>query len=77
MKTLMQEYLAANATEIEEAVGPGPILQAKELETRIICCRRIYKEHFADTTQGNPGEFQAVMILLTGWNALVKEVTDA
>ena len=33
-------------------------------KTRVEFCNRLYKEHFADSGQGNPGMFQAVMILL-------------
>ena len=66
---MLSEYLAAHADELELHCPNVPVT-ARELSARIECCRRIYKERFADTTAGNPGEFQAVMIMLTAWRAL-------
>lgn len=75
-RSLLEEYLIANAADLADYT-PGVEEAARELEARIDCCRRIYREHFADTTQGNPGEFQAVMIMLTAWSSLLKEGNHA
>mgnify|MGYP003122972190 CR=1 FL=1 len=59
---LIEDWLRANADEIPEPESEAYMLFAR----RVAFLRRVYREHFADTTTGNPGEFQAVMIMLAG-----------
>ena len=74
-RTLLEEYLIANAPDLADYT-PGVEPVARELSSRIECCRRIYLENFAEPAPGNPGEFQAVMIMLQAWGSIMKETPN-
>jgi hypothetical protein len=60
---ILDDYLEARGDELDPELADS----ARTFNARIQVCRRIYKEDFAGTTAGNPGEFQACMVLLKMW----------
>jgi|1_EtaG_2_1085319.scaffolds.fasta_scaffold347421_1 hypothetical protein len=60
---LLDDFLKAHADDLSSEL----VASAELFNARLQVCRRIYKEDFSETQAGNPGEFQACMVLLKMW----------